>query len=116
MIHSLQILVQRGCDRAQLFHEIAGRHTAGRPAAGTGSAEAAAITRGGSDGTAGAADAAAAGDWGYTDALVCCARSMLVLNRSHEQIGSCFNWVGDANRWHCWTLPAHVLQIWRIYL
>ena len=82
MIHSLQILVQRGCDRAQLFLEIAGRTTAGRPAAGTGSAEAAAITRRGSGGTAGAVGAAPAGDWRYTDAPVRCERSMIVLNRS----------------------------------
>jgi len=105
MIHILRILAQRGCDRAQLFLEIAGRTTAGRPAAGTGSAEAAPITRGGSDGTAGAAGAAATGDWPYTDALVCCARSMLVLNRSHEQIVSSLSWAGNASRRHCCTFP-----------
>jgi len=108
----LQILVQRGCDRAQLFLEIAGRTTAGRPAAGTSSAEAAAITRGGSDGTS-AAGAAGAGDCQYTDALACCARSMLVLNRWHEQIVPCLSWAADASRRHCSTLPAHVLKIWR---
>jgi hypothetical protein len=109
MLHSLRILVQRGCDRAQLFLEIAGRTTAGRPAAGTGSAEAAAITRGGSGGTAGAAGAPSAGDWRYTDAPVFCARSMLVLNRSHEQIVSC--WAGDAGRRHCSTFARTVLKI-----
>jgi len=113
MIHSLRTLVQRGFDRAQLFHEIAGRTTAGRPDAGTGSAEAAVITRGGSGGTAGAAGAAAAGDWQYTDAPVRFARSMLVLNRSHEQIVSCLSWAADASRRNCSTLPAHVLKIWR---
>jgi len=113
MIHSLRTLMQRGCDGAQIFLENAGRTTAGRPAAGTGSAEAAAITRGGSGGTAGAAGAAAAGDWWYTDALVRCARSMLVSNRSHEQIVSCLSLAGDASRRHCSTLPAHVLNIWR---
>jgi len=77
--------------------DVAGRTTAGRPAAGTGSAEAATITRGGSDSTAGAAGAVAAGDWQYTDAPVRCAHSMLVLNRSHEQTVSCLSWEGDAS-------------------